>query len=185
MLIFLEFPLSCSSPVSLLVSGAPAAEEEGNHRQVPRQVEVRPEGLWPAQLPRNPNSKLRIGGIDFLVFQHLSALQFTIFSGILLLHGRFPSFNSGGSSAQNQNQNHTFEYSQYLLLNSIVNKFHNTTFEFVHLVWNTSLVVGQLSEFYPIENLHADRKRAIISYVANSKKWRRGIGTTQRLSGRL
>ena len=107
------------------------------------------------------------------------------FSGILLLHGRFPSFNSGGSSAQNQNQNHTFEYSQYLLLNSIVNKFHNTTFEFVHLVWNTSLVVGQLSEFYPIENLHADRKRAIISYVANSKKWRRGIGTTQRLSGRL
>ena len=123
--------------------------------------------------------------MDFLVFQHLSALQFTIFSGILLLHGRFPSFNSGGSSAQNQNQNHTFEYSQYLLLNSIVNKFHNTTFEFVHLVWNTSLVVGQLSEFYPIENLHADRKRAIISYVANSKKWRRGIGTTQRLSGRL
>ena len=35
---------------------------------------------------------------------------------------------------------------------------------------------GQLSDFYPIENINADRKRALRDAVNASKRWRDGVG---------
>lgn len=34
---------------------------------------------------------------------------------------------------------------------------------------------GQLSDFYPIENINSDRKRALRAAVNASKRWRNGV----------
>jgi len=41
--------------------------------------------------------------------------------------------------------------------------------------FNSSLVLG-VGEFFCIENMNADRKRAIVDYVYSSEKWRNGVG---------
>ena len=39
---------------------------------------------------------------------------------------------------------------------------------------------GQLSDWYPIENINGDRKRALVEAINTSKKWKHGVGHMRR-----
>ena len=55
-------------------------------------------------------------------------------------------------------------------------KRHGFTRKFRGQSKREPLAAGQLSEFYPVENLHADRKRAIVAFVRQDPRWRHGVG---------
>ena len=44
---------------------------------------------------------------------------------------------------------------------------------------------GAMCEFYPVETIHADRRRAIAEYARRTPRWRHGVGAPSRFSIRL